>query len=55
VGVSLLPGDVSPEGITAAWNAINDETGMQEFTGGFEQTGKFASQGAERLGLDLSE
>ncbi len=23
-------------------------------TGGFEQTGKFAKQGAEKLGLDLS-
>jgi len=54
VGVNLLPGDVSPEAIAAAWITINDETGMQEFTGGFEQTGKFAQQGAEKLGLDLS-
>jgi len=53
-GVNLLPGDVSPEGIAAAWDKINDETGMKEFTGGFEQTGKFAQQGAARLGLDLS-
>ena len=55
VGVNLLPGDVSPEGIAAAWDTINDEVGMQEFNGGFEQTGKFAQQGAEKLGLDLSE
>jgi len=55
VGVNLLPGDASPEGIAAAWDTINDEAGMQEFTGGFEQTGKFAQQGAEKLGLDLSQ
>ena len=55
VGVNLLPGDASPEGIATAWDTINDEAGMQEFTGGFEQTGKFAQQGAEKLGLDLSQ
>ena len=55
VGVNLLAGDLSPEGIAAAWDTINDEAGMQEFTGGFEQTGKFAQQGAEKLGLDLSQ
>ena len=55
VGVNLLPGDVSAEGIASAWDAINDEAGMKEFTGGFEQTGKFAQQGAEKLGIDLSE
>ncbi len=27
VGVNLLPGDVSPEGIAAAWDTINDEVG----------------------------
>jgi hypothetical protein len=55
VGVNLLPADVSAEGIAAAWDSINDEAGMSEFTGGFEQTGKFAKQGAEKLGLDLSK
>ena len=54
-GVNLLPGNLSPEGIAAVWATINDEAGMKEFTGGFEQTGKFAKQGAEKLGLDLSE
>lgn len=54
VGVNLLPDSVTPEGIAAAWGGIDDEAGMQEFTGGFEQTGKFAKQGAEKLGLDLS-
>lgn len=54
-GVNLLPGKVTPEGIATAWQSINDETGMREFTGGFEQTGKFAKQGAEKLGLDLTD
>ena len=54
IGVNLLPDNVTPEGIAAAWSSIDDESGMQEFTGGFEQTGKFAKQGAEKLGLDLS-
>lgn len=52
-GVNLLPDNLSAEGIAAAWEAMNDEAGMQEFTGGFEQTGKFAQQGAASLGLDL--
>jgi NAD(P)-dependent dehydrogenase (short-subunit alcohol dehydrogenase family) len=55
VGMNLLPGNATPEGIAAAWESINDADGMQEFTGGFEQTGKFAQQGAEKLGLDLAE
>ena len=54
VGVNLLPADVSAECIAAAWQTIDEESGMMEFTGGFEQTGKFAKQGAEKLGLDLS-
>ena len=54
VGTNLLPNDVSAESIAAAWDTLNDEAGMQEFTGGFEQTGKFAQQGAEKLGLKLS-
>ncbi len=55
VGVNLLPDDASAEGIAAAWDTINDQAGMSEFNGGFEQTGKFAQQGAEKPGLDLSE
>jgi NAD(P)-dependent dehydrogenase (short-subunit alcohol dehydrogenase family) len=54
VGVNLLPDDVTAEGVAAAWEAINDEAGMQEFTGGFEQTTKFATQGAKKLGIKLS-
>jgi len=50
-GVNLLPNDVSAEGVAAAWEAINDETGKQEFTGGFEQTNKFANKAAKNLGI----
>ena len=54
-GVCLLPDDLSAEGIAEAWDAINDESGMKEYTAGFEQTGKFAQKAAAKLGLDLSE
>jgi len=53
VGVNLLP-EVSAEGIAAAWDTINDESGMQEFQAGYEQARKFAQQGAENLSLDLT-
>lgn len=54
-GINLLPDKLSPEGIAEAWDAISDEAMMKEFTSGFEQTSKFAMQGAENLGIDLSE
>lgn len=54
LGVSLLTGDLSAEGIAAAWDTINSEEGMQELTGGFQQTQKFAAQGAKSLGIDLT-
>jgi NAD(P)-dependent dehydrogenase (short-subunit alcohol dehydrogenase family) len=53
-GLSLLPDAVSPEGIAAAWEQLNDETGMKELGAGFEQPGKFAEQAAAKLGLDLA-
>ena len=53
IGVNLLPDNLSAEGVAEAWAAMNNEDGMQEFTGGFEQTGKFAQQGAASLGIDL--
>ncbi len=53
-GVNLLPDKLSADGIAEAWDAINDESGMQEFTGGFQQTGKFASKAAQSLGIDLT-
>ena len=54
VGMSLLPNDLTPEGISAAWDKINDEQDMRELQAGFEQPGKFAEQAAKKLGLDLA-
>jgi NAD(P)-dependent dehydrogenase (short-subunit alcohol dehydrogenase family) len=53
-GLNLLPDNLSADGVAANWEAIDNETGMKELTGGFEQTGKFASKGAQNLGIDLS-
>ena len=53
-GMSLLPDDMSPEGIAAVWDELNDEVGMQELSAGFEQPGKFAEQAARKLGLKLA-
>ena len=52
-GVNLAPDEVSAEGVAAAWEAINREEGMRELKSGFDQTGKFARQGAKALGLSL--
>ena len=54
-GVSLLPEDVTPEGIAAAWDSINAGQDMRELQAGFEQPGKFAQQAAKKLGLDLAD
>jgi len=51
-GMSLLPDDVSPEGIASVWDELNGEEGMKELSAGFEQPGKFAEQAARKLGLD---
>jgi len=53
-GINLLPDKLSPEGVAAAWAAIEDESDMREFEGGFEQIGKFAMKGAANLGVDVS-
>ena len=53
-GMSLLADDLTPEGIAAAWDQINDEQDMRELQAGFEQPGKFAEQAAKKLGLDLA-
>jgi hypothetical protein len=50
-GMSLLPNDLSPEGIAAVWDELNNEDGMRELGAGFEQPGKFAEQAAKKLGL----
>lgn len=53
-GINLLPDKLSPEGVANAWAAIEDESNMKEFAGGFEQVGKFALKGAANLGIDVS-
>jgi hypothetical protein len=53
-GVNLLPNKLTPEGVAEAWAVIDDERGMKEFHGGFEQVGKFALKGANNLGIDVS-
>lgn len=53
-GVNLFPDRLSAEGVADAWDAINNEDGMRQLQGAFEQTGKFAMKGAANLGLDVS-
>ena len=52
-GLSLLPDDVNPEAVAAAWDQIADTTNQQELDVGGRQTQKFAMQAAEKLGVDL--
>lgn len=54
-GTNLLPANLTPEGVAAAWDAIDDEAGMKELPSGFEQSTKFAVKAAASLGIDLSE
>lgn len=49
-GLSLLPDEVSAEGIAAAWDGIDDIGDMRELQMGFEQPEKFAKQAAAKLG-----
>jgi NAD(P)-dependent dehydrogenase (short-subunit alcohol dehydrogenase family) len=53
-GLSLAPDRVTPEGVAESWQAITSQDGMRELQSGFEQTGKFAEQGAQALGIKLS-
>ena len=53
-GVNLLPDRVTPEGLAEAWDDVTNSAGMSELKAGFDQTGKFARQAAERLGIDIS-
>jgi NAD(P)-dependent dehydrogenase (short-subunit alcohol dehydrogenase family) len=53
-GLSLAPDRVTPEGVAECWQAITSQNGMRELQSGFEQTGKFAEQGAQALGIKLS-
>ncbi len=53
-GLNLAPDKLSPEGIAQAWEMISDEAGMRNLNNGGEETGKFATQGAQAMGIDLS-
>lgn len=53
-GVNLAPDHLSPEGVAEAWSNICDEADMRELKAGFEQTEKFARQGAAAAGMDLT-
>jgi NAD(P)-dependent dehydrogenase (short-subunit alcohol dehydrogenase family) len=53
-GTNLAPDNVTPEGVAEAWERITSTEGMRELQAGFEQTGKFAQQGAKALGIELS-
>ena len=53
-GVNLAPDRVTPEGVAQSWEEITRTEGMAELQSGFEQTGKFAQQGAKALGIKLS-
>ena len=54
-GTNLLPDKLTPEGVAAAWETLNNETGMKELPSGFEQSTKLAIKAAESLGIDLSK
>jgi len=53
-GVSLLPDQLTADGVAEAWASIESTDGMRELTGGFEQTGKFVQQAAKKLGIELA-
>jgi NAD(P)-dependent dehydrogenase (short-subunit alcohol dehydrogenase family) len=53
-GVNLAPDRLTPEGVAESWDAITNQEGMRELQAGFDQTGKFAQQGAQALGIKLS-
>jgi len=53
-GVNLATDQLTPDGVAQAWEAIIDETGMRDFQNGGLLSQKFAIQGAEALGIDVS-
>jgi len=53
-GVNLLPEHLSPEGVAEAWEAINDESAMQELESSFDQTNKLTMKAAANLGIELA-
>lgn len=52
-GLNLLPNDLSPEGIAAAWDTITDEKKMRQFASGPEQATKFAKKNMAKIGSKL--
>ena len=52
-GINLAPENIDADRIAESWDAITGESGMCELQGGFEQTQKFALQGAKSLGVKL--
>jgi NAD(P)-dependent dehydrogenase (short-subunit alcohol dehydrogenase family) len=52
-GVSLLPDEVTPEGVAAHWDEIAATDGQAELQMGSQQTEKFVIKAADKLGLSL--
>jgi len=52
-GINLSPDHIDADVIAQRWDDICSEDSMRELQGGFEQTEKFARQGAASLGLKL--
>ena len=52
-GVSLLPDEVTPEGVAEHWNEIAEVEGQQALEMGGLQTQKFLTQAATKLGIPL--
>ena len=52
-GTTLTGDDLTPEGVAAAFDRISDTSGQEELTQAFQQTRKYARNGAEALGLKL--
>ena len=52
-GVSLLPDEVTPEGVAAHWEEIAATEGQAELQMGGQQTEKFVIKAADKLGLSL--
>lgn len=53
VGISLLPDQLSAEGVATAWDTIAAQEGMEIFASGFDQASKFATMNAKQLGIEL--
>lgn len=52
-GATLTGDALTPEGVAAAFDRISNPEGQQELTQAFQQTQKYARNGAEALGLKL--